>query len=150
MKENSKPATSRGVGKMDPALEKLIRLHDLEKMEEEISSEEYMKIISKLRQEEDEEELKKMRDEALEAIQREKEEIIKELNKINPAYYNRYRMFKNAYGHGIAQVVEGICLNCFSRVPTSFITQHGKLLRCPNCGIFLYVPKGKKTEGERL
>lgn len=62
------------------------------------------------------------------------------IEKLGPQLYNKYERIKNAYGNSVVPVVNGICLGCFSVLPTALVSQkdnNEKIINCPNCGRFL-------------
>ncbi len=121
---------------MNKTLELLINLQDLIHMEEEIRSEGYIKILKETLGLTDEE-AEKRREEALAALHKEKEAIESNL----PGdILRRFNRLMKRYGRAVVPVVGEICLNCSSHIPTSYLTQSGEVITCPNCGIFLYMP----------
>uniref|UniRef100_A0A7C4Y5Z0 C4-type zinc ribbon domain-containing protein n=1 Tax=candidate division WOR-3 bacterium TaxID=2052148 RepID=A0A7C4Y5Z0_UNCW3 len=61
--------------------------------------------------------------------------------KLEPALYGKYERLKERYGNSVVSVVDGVCLGCFSRLPTSLVSKKNKneeIHNCPNCGRFLY------------
>ncbi len=73
-------------------------------------------------------------------IEKLKEVKKKEMDKLPPNIRDEYEMLSKRYGKGVAPLIEGTCLNCFAVLPTSLLTVEGKtkLIRCPNCSVFLY------------
>ncbi len=73
-------------------------------------------------------------------IDRLKEVREKEIEKLPPDIKDEYEMLSKRYGKGVAPLVEGTCLNCFSVLPTAMLPDEKReeILRCPNCSIFLY------------
>ncbi len=121
---------------MTKTLELLVNLQDLVNMEEEIKSDNYLTIMKEMLNLSDEE-AEKRRQETLKVIKEKKRVIESQL----PS--DIVRMFKRLmkrYGRAVVPVVNEICLNCSSHIPTSYLTQPGEVIRCPNCGIFLYMP----------
>jgi predicted nucleic acid-binding Zn-ribbon protein len=52
--------------------------------------------------------------------------------------YNRVRQ---RYGRIVAPVIGGICYGCFMKIPSAIDTaedRNNSLIRCENCGMFLY------------
>ena len=114
---------------MDPILEILIALGDIDAMIKDTESPEY-KEIGLTEDEDPVEKLKKLREECA--------------SKLPPNILKRYEKLKKKYGRGIAPVVGGICTNCFIHLPTSLVTRpdkNKKLETCPNCGIYVYWTK---------
>ncbi len=64
----------------------------------------------------------------------------REIKKLPADIRDEYEMLSKRYGKGVAPLVEGTCLNCFSVLPTAMVSGEMKeaILRCPNCSIFLY------------
>ncbi len=125
-------------------LEILIKLQDLEHMLEELNSPEYLNILKESSGLSDEEAQEKI-EESIESLKKEIEGLKKSLPKEIVRKYNR--LIKR-YGRAVVPVVNETCLNCFSHIPTSFLTKSGELVECPNCGAFLYLPipdKEKKS-----
>ncbi len=73
-------------------------------------------------------------------IQKLKKVREREIKKLPQDIREEYERLSQRYGKGVAPLVEGTCLNCFSVLPTAMISENKKreILKCPNCSIFLY------------
>ena len=74
----------------------------------------------------------------IESLKEAREKIVA---KLGQQLYNKYERIKNAYGNSVVSVVDGICLGCFSVLPTALVSQkdkNEKIINCPNCGRFLF------------
>jgi predicted nucleic acid-binding Zn-ribbon protein len=110
---------------MNPILETLIALHDLDDMLRDTQDPRYMKIGFKLG--------KHVKD-----LEKARQNLLK---KIPDNVLKRYEKLQPKYGRGIAPIVNDVCMNCFVRLPIAFASQPDRragLHTCPNCGIFIY------------
>jgi len=110
---------------MHPVLEALIALNDLDVMIQELQSPDYREIGFDV-----EDQIFKLEKARTEIIKKIPEEVLK-----------KYEKLKKKYKRGIAPVIGGVCMNCFSLLPiamTSEADRNEKLSTCPNCGIFIY------------
>jgi predicted nucleic acid-binding Zn-ribbon protein len=110
---------------MNPILETLIALHDLDDMLRDTQDPRYMKIGFKLG--------KHVKD-----LEKARQNLLK---KIPANVLKRYEKLQPKYGRGIAPIVNDVCMNCFVRLPIAFASQPDRragLHTCPNCGIFIY------------
>jgi len=110
---------------MNPVLEALITLNDLDVMIQETQNPSYREIGFKI-------------EERLEELVKAREEIIK---KIPREILNRYEKIKKRYGRGVAPVIGDVCLNCFIHLPVAFVSQskrNKEVETCMNCGVYIY------------
>lgn len=113
---------------MEKIVELLISLSDLDNMLKDLENENYPDALLKKM------DFEKVKKSLIEA----REEIIQQIPK---GILNKYEKFVAKYGRGIAPVINGVCMNCFSKLPTSMLSKVNKnktIDRCPNCGIFIY------------
>ena len=111
---------------MDKVLETLIALHDLHRLMEEAEKPEYRELGFVLDEQ------------RMEELKKAEEELKK---RIPPQVMRRYEALRKRYGRGVAPVIGGVCMNCFSHLPIAFVNKPGKnekLETCPNCGIYIY------------
>jgi len=112
---------------MDPILEALIVLHDLDIRSKELQDPTYKKLGFESKSKN-----------PLDILEEERRKYIA---KIPENVLRRYKKLKNKYGRAVAPVIKDVCLNCFSHLPIAFVSQpekNEKLQTCPNCGIFVY------------
>ncbi len=114
---------------MNPQLELLIMLHDIDIL---------------LRESQNHKQQSKLSDmglpitEPLHNLEVARTRITK---KIDKELLDRYERLKARYGHAIAPAIDDICYGCFMRMPTSFASGKDKneeVSSCPNCGRYLY------------
>jgi predicted nucleic acid-binding Zn-ribbon protein len=62
--------------------------------------------------------------------------------KLEPRHRSYYRRLKQRYGHAVVPVIGNLCMGCFATIPASFVsvTHENKILHCENCGRILYWP----------
>jgi predicted nucleic acid-binding Zn-ribbon protein len=114
---------------MNPQLQLLVALQDLEQM---------------IRDAEDAEKAKELEEmgfhmEGLDNLKKAHEEI---LGKLEPRQRGYYRRLKQRFGHAVVPVIKNLCTGCFANIPSSFVsvTHENKVLCCENCGRILYWP----------
>lgn len=78
---------------------------------------------------------------AVEGEEKLKEAMRQVAEKIEPRYLRTYERLKTRYRHPMVPVQDGICLGCFSKLPTSY-NERGRndeaVFTCENCGRLLY------------
>jgi len=112
---------------MDSILECLILLHDVDTLIEDVTSPGYREQVGLETVEKHLEELKKRRDEVA--------------GRLPPEVLRQYERLRKRYKRGIAPVIGGTCMNCFSELPIAMVTRPEKnhqVEKCPSCGIFIY------------
>ncbi len=115
---------------MNPQLELLIMLHDVDHL---------------LRESHEEEEgLGFEFKESSEELEKGRENITQQLDQ---TVLNRYEALLKRYGRAVAPVATGICYGCYMALPTAMAVGKDKneqLTPCPNCGRFLYWIENRK------
>ncbi len=112
---------------MDPVLECLIVLHDLDSIIDAVSNPKYWENLGLEKDE------KRVHD-----LSQKRDEIAKRVPK---PVLRQYERLRKRYHRGIAPVVGNTCMNCFSELPTAMVSKSEKnktVERCPSCGIFIY------------
>jgi hypothetical protein len=114
---------------MDPNLEKLISLHDLDIMIEDLSRNDIRK---------EEEKLGLSADEA----QKELRKLRKELrSKIDKRLLARYDRLASHYGNAVVPAIQSRCSGCLTRLPTAMCSdpnRNERIRSCPTCGRIIY------------
>ena len=115
---------------MNPHLELLRELHDIDSIIAEAEKEAQDPALNEAGLRVD--------PERLEALKAHREEIA---SKLPDKILRRYERLRARYGRGIAPVVGGICTACFAQLPTAMISdpqRNEKVDSCPSCGVFIY------------
>jgi predicted nucleic acid-binding Zn-ribbon protein len=114
---------------MNPQLQLLVAIQDLEQM------------IADAENQEEAAQMEKMGFNlgGLEGLKKAHEEL---LAKIEPRQRNYYKRLKGRFGHAVVPVINNLCMGCFANIPSSFtsVTHENKVLHCENCGRILYWP----------
>jgi len=113
---------------MNPQLEQLIMLNDIDLMIKEVSDEEQARQIKVLG----------FKLNHLEQLFKAREEI---RGKIDRELIGRYDKLIKRYGRAMVPINGRICYGCFMQLPVNFVSQPEKnnaVLNCPKCGRFLY------------
>jgi predicted nucleic acid-binding Zn-ribbon protein len=114
---------------MNPQLQMLVALQDLELM------------IRDTEDAEKAQELEKMGFDmgGLDDLKKAHEEL---QAKIDPRHRGYYRRLTGRFGHAVVPVINNLCTGCFANIPASFVSQthKDKVLTCENCGRILYWP----------
>lgn len=115
---------------MDPQLEILLEMQDLESQRKALEEESFREVESEV--------FEMPVEEAQEKIDRKIEELAERLDEEVRA---RYRRLHKRHTRTVVPVVDGICYGCFMAVPTSWASdaaRNEELDVCDNCGRFLY------------
>lgn len=115
---------------MDPQLEILLEMQDLESQRKALEEEGFREVESEV--------FEMAVEEALEKIDRKIGELEERLDE---DVRGRYRRLHRRHERTVVPVVDGICYGCFMAVPTSWASdaaRNEELDVCDNCGRFLY------------
>jgi len=113
---------------MNPQLEQLIMLNDIDLMIKEACDEEHSRKIKGLG----------FKLNHLEQLYKAREEI---RAKVDRDLIERYDKLFNKYGRAMVPINGRVCYGCFMQLPVNFISQPAKnnaVLNCPKCGRYLY------------
>lgn len=110
---------------MNPQLETLIMLQDLDLMIREMSDQATAKQMSRIG----------FAIDAVDSLVQAREDLAR---KINPDLLASYRRLMERGPRAIVPVRNNVCLACFIKQPTRYSGGEEKLLLCHNCNRFLY------------
>ncbi len=61
------------------------------------------------------------------------------VRRVGKEVYRHYKILMERYGdRPVVPVISGYCGGCFMQVPTQLMTKKNEIVKCPNCGRFLY------------
>jgi predicted nucleic acid-binding Zn-ribbon protein len=114
---------------MNPQLQLLVALQDLEQMIREAEDAEAVKKLEKMGFNLD----------GLDDLKKARADLE---GKLDPRHRNYYRRLTQRFGHAVVPVIGNLCMGCFANIPASFVsvTHENKILHCENCGRILYWP----------
>ena len=110
---------------MNPQLETLILLQDLDLMIREMSDKTTAKQMTRIGFE----------IEAVDSLIQAREDLAR---KVNPELLASYGRLMERGSRAVVPVRKGVCLACFIKLPTRYSGGDEKLLLCHNCHRFLY------------
>jgi predicted nucleic acid-binding Zn-ribbon protein len=114
---------------MNQDLEKLISLHDLDVMIEDLSTDDIRN---------QEELLGLSTDDALAELRTLREKFCESINK---RYLALYRQLSGHYGNAVVPALQGRCSGCLTRLPTAMCSSPDRnehVRTCPTCGRVIY------------
>lgn len=116
---------------MNPQLELLLEIQDLNSQREELGKEESLRQMES-----------GVFEVKLEDAIRQLEEKAGELeDRLDPAVRRRHRRLRDKDLRSVVPVIGGICYGCFMAVPTAWASEserNARIAVCQNCGRFLY------------
>jgi len=110
---------------MNPQLETLIMLQDLDLMIKEMSDQKTASQMSRIGFETS----------PVETLKEARSELAR---KINPDHLSTYERLMNRYARAIVPVRNSVCLACFLKQPTKYNASDPVLRLCSQCNRFLY------------
>lgn len=110
---------------MNPEMESLIMLQDLDLMIREMSDQATARQMSRIGFEID----------RVDSLQRAREELAR---KISPDLLSSYTRLMERGQRAIVPMRNNVCLACFIKQPTRYSGGEEKILHCHNCNRFLY------------
>lgn len=115
---------------MNPQLELLLEIQDLQTQREGLSEESLREMESQV--------FDMQVEDALRLLEEKVEELVQRLD---PPVRSRYRQLSLRGMRAVVPVLQGICYGCFMAVPTAWAAEthrNARLAVCQNCGRFLY------------